>query len=68
MLCKEKEGEMKVTVRCYDIPADITFNRADVEAVIESEVDRNVVFLWFKDRLIAVDKYHYLEQIGKKDV
>jgi hypothetical protein len=73
MLCKEKEGEMKVTVRCYFIPADIIFDTDDVKLENTEKELPNAIFIYFQCSepffsYIVVDKEHYLEQIGKKDV
>jgi len=56
---------MKVTVRCYYIPADITFDTSDI---VEIVTDERSMTISFKGGVIVVDKQHYLDQIGKKDV
>lgn len=57
---------MKITVRCFFIPADITFNLDDVK--METKFPNNDIglILTFKGNgTISVDKQHYLTEKAK---
>ena len=56
---KKEEGgqEMKITVRCYFIPADITF---DLDSIHESYDQNNSTEIHFKNGYcIFVDRQHF---------
>lgn len=58
---------MKITVRCYFIPADITFDTGDVRST--AKWDKNgIVIIFDDDEDIVVDKEHYLTEKAKNQV
>jgi hypothetical protein len=55
---------MKITVRCFWIPADITFDTNDVEIAVDT--NKHSVCIFFKaGQSIEVDKLHYLAEKAK---
>lgn len=55
---------MKITVRCFFIPADVTFDVSDVDK--ETAYDKQGLELWFESgRSIVVDRQHYYEEKAK---
>lgn len=55
---------MKITVRMFFVPADVTFDTSKVTET--DELGNDAIMLWFKNRSnIVVDKQHYFEQITK---
>jgi hypothetical protein len=62
---------MIITVRCYLIPADITFDTDDVTVEI-SDGDDYVAVIFNEESedpiAVSIDKQHYLAEIRKNDV
>jgi len=57
------EVVMIITVRCFYVPADLTFNTDDVVGEIFGEKD---VTIYFEGSRIVLDKQHYLDEKNKK--
>jgi len=54
---------MKITVRCFLIPADITFDTDDIEEAINNS---DATRIFFKGGLsIEVDRQHYYAEKAK---
>lgn len=62
---------MKITVRCFLIPADITFDTDDV-TVTYSKEDKHAEVVFNTESedpiKISVDKDHYLAEIAKNRI
>lgn len=62
---------MKITVRCFEIPADVTFDADDVKSEVYPHHTDEVLFLHFDNDVtgffstIAVDRQHYLVEKSK---
>jgi len=61
---------LKITVRCYFIPADVTFDLADVASEQSSDSEPDSITLYFRSggvfSLLTVDKQHYFDEKSKK--
>jgi len=57
---------MIITVRCFFIPADITFNTEDVVLEVHTDYLTTLYFKGAEGSKIDVDKQHYLEEKNKK--
>lgn len=62
---------MKITVRMFYVPADITFDLNDVKMEVKPHHTNEVLFLHFDNDVtgffstIAVDREHYLAEKSK---
>ena len=62
---------MKITVRCFLIPADVTFDTKDVKMEVKPHHTDEVLFLHFDNDVtgffstIAVDRQNYYEEKAK---
>ena len=60
---------MKITVRCYFIPAEITFDTKDVcKAISFNGKGIELYFVESGDQGIVVDKDHYLAEKAKNNI
>jgi len=57
---------MIITVRCFFIPADITFDTEDIVLEVHTDYLTTLYFKGAEGSKIDIDKQHYLDEKNKK--